>query len=141
MVSRRQIPFFTDMDVADSVGEAILASGHKLTRLRDVMLGDTADPVVAAACREGGLVLVSHNYRDFRKISKDLEVANGDFDRLSRIEMGCSQVIGAARFVAELSLIELEWAKRLADPEGQGMRIFIGDQIVRVARPPVPKGK
>lgn len=137
MASRRQIPFFTDMDVADSVGEAIIAAGHQLTRLRDVMLGDSADPVVAAACREGGLVLVSHNYRDFRKISRELEVTNGDFDRLSRIEMGCSQVIGAARFVAELSIIELEWARRLADPDGPGMRIFIGDRVVRVARPPL----
>ena len=70
MAARAVIPFFTDNDVPDSVGDVIAAAGHKLTRLRDAMLTDSADPVVAAACREHGQVLVTHNWKDFRKILK-----------------------------------------------------------------------
>ena len=133
MARRQKIPFFTDEDVADSVGDVILAAGHRLVRLRDAMIRGSADPVVATACREGGLVLVTHNYRDFRRISRDLEVTRGRFDRLHRIELICSQTIAAERFKKELPLIELEWNERGADAE-YGIRIVIGDQIVRVDR-------
>ena len=133
MARRRKIPFFTDEDVADSVGDAILAAGHKLARLREVMVRGSADPVVATACRESGLVLVTHNYRDFRRISHDLEVTRGRFDRLHRIELICSQTIAADRFRKELPLIEHEWNNHPADADF-GIRIVIGDKIVRVDR-------
>jgi hypothetical protein len=134
MGPRGPIPFFTDEDVADSVGEAIKAAGHGLTRLRDAMLRGSADPVVAAACREGGLVLVTHNYRHFRRHSRELEATQKRLDRLSRVELECSQVIAAHRFTEEIALIELEW-ERQGGPDQPGMRIAIGDKIIRLARP------
>jgi hypothetical protein len=133
MARRGKIPFFTDEDVADSVGDAILAAGHDLVRLRDVMVRGSADPVVATACREGGLVLVTHNYRDFRRISRDLEVTRGRFDQLHRIELICSQTIAADRFRKELPLIEHEWKSHPVEADF-GIRIVIGDKIVRVDR-------
>jgi len=133
MGPRGPIPFFTDEDVADSVGEAIKAAGHELTRLRDAMLRGSADPVVAAACREGGLVLVTHNYRHFRKHSRDLETTQKSLDKLSRVELECSQVIAARRFTEEVALIELEW-ERQGGSDQPGMRITIGDKVVRLAR-------
>lgn len=134
MGPRGPIPFFTDEDVADSVGRAIVSAGHDLTRLRDVMLRGSADPVVAAACREGGFVLVTHNYRHFRKHSRELETTQKSLDRLSRVELECSQVIAARRFDDELLLIELEW-ERQGGSTNPGMRVTIGDKIVRIARP------
>lgn len=133
MGPRGPIPFFTDEDVADSVGEAIKQAGHDLTRLRDAMLRGSADPVVAAACREGGLVLITHNYRHFRKHSRDLETTQKTLDRLSRIDLEWSQVIAARRIAEEMALIELEW-ERQGGPDQLGMLITIGDRIVRLAR-------
>lgn len=133
MGPRGPIPFFTDEDVADSVGTAIEQAGHKLVRLRDAMLRGSADPVVAAACREGGLVLVTHNYRHFRKHSRDLETTQKTLDRLSRIDLECSQVIAARRIAEEMALIELEW-ERQCGPDHPGMLIVIGHKIVRLSR-------
>ena len=133
MARRSKIPFFTDEDVADSVGDAIIAAGHKLTRVRDTMIRGSADPVVATASREGGLVLITHNYRDFRRITKDLQTTQRRFDRLHRIELICSQTIAAERFKKELPLIEHEWRAHSPDAEF-GIRIVIGDNIVRVDR-------
>lgn len=133
MVRRRKIPFFTDEDVPDSVGDVITAGGHKLVRVRDTMIGGSADPVVATACREASMVLVTHNYRDFRRISTDLEMTRGRFDELHRIELICSQAIAARRFKDELPLIEHEWRQHPEDAPF-GLRIVIGDNVVRVDR-------
>lgn len=93
-MSRRKviIPFFTDNDVDDALGDFLKDSGHGLVRLRDQMLTDSPDPVVAAACRENGWVLVTHNVRHFKAISQKEEHETGEPDRLCRIEMDCHQV-------------------------------------------------
>ena len=78
MAMPNPIPFFTDADVPDSVGDFLIEAGHEVTRLRHVLLNDSPDPVVATACRESGLVLVTHNYRDFRKISADFQMTKAD---------------------------------------------------------------
>jgi hypothetical protein len=120
--------------VADSVGDEITRAGHKLTRLREVMLNNTADEVVATACREGGLVLVTHNWKDFRKILKaDAVLSERYANSLCRIEMRCQQHRGAARFKTELPIIQQEYERHLASP-GQPMWIEIGDEHVRVSR-------
>ncbi|MYL97215.1 hypothetical protein GR702_05445 [Novosphingobium sp. FGD1] len=133
-MSRRKssIPFFTDNDVPDDVGRFLWDSGHDVTRLRDVMLDSSADPVVAAACRQQGLVLITHNVKHFRAIVRDHEVTRGQVDTLNRIEMGCKQIRSKARMEAALSLIEAEWAR--AEAQKTGMRIWIGDEVIRIHR-------
>lgn len=131
--ARPVISFFTDNDVADSVGVALMKGGHVVTRLRDAMLTDSPDPIVATACREGGMVLVTHNYRDFRRISSQLQVTSGRFDLLDRIELGCSQVIAARRVAEELILIEHEFIRRGGKP-GSGMRIQVRDRSLIFSR-------
>lgn len=134
MVVRKPIPFFTDNDVADSVGEAIIAAGHQLTRLRDYMLTDSPDEIVAAACRAAGLVLVTHNYRDFRQILKrEADLTKRQANHLCRIELSCKQFRGAERLSAEVALIEHEWARYRGAPD-QPMRIEIGDTFIRLGR-------
>ena len=77
-MERPCIPFFTDHNVADSVGKVILQHGHALTRLRDVMPRDSKDPLVALACVQSGQVLVSHD-NDFRDIARRLQVTQRDY--------------------------------------------------------------
>lgn len=125
------IPFFTDNDVDDQVGVFLSDSGHSVTRLRDVMLHNSADPIVAAACREAGLVLVTHNIKHFKKIVKDHEVTNAEADRLCRIELGCRQFDAVERIKGALDVIELEW-QRLE--KKAGMRIYVGDGVIRIHR-------
>ena len=129
---RSPIPFFTDNDVSDSVGDFLSESGHVVYRLRDVMLADSKDPVVAAACRESGLVLVTHNIKDFKRIVREFEVTNAQADSLCRIELGCQQYAARARIEAALTLIEAEW-RRLGRNK-IGLRAYVGDSIIRLHR-------
>jgi predicted nuclease of predicted toxin-antitoxin system len=126
------IPFFTDNDVPDAVGDLLRDSGHQVHRLREVMLTDSADPVVAATCREFGLVLITHNIKHFAAIVKQHQVSRGEMDRLCRIELGCVQPIAVERVAAALSVIEAEWDR--LGPAKAGLRIFIGDSVIRLHR-------
>lgn len=133
-MSRRKsrIPFFTDNDVPDDVGDFLRDSGHDVTRLRDVMLDSSADPVVAAACRRGGMILITHNVKHFRNIVKDHQVTRGEVDSLNRIEMGCRQIRSRARVASALSIIEAEWSR--SESQKTGMRLWIGDEVIRIHR-------
>ncbi|WP_369405440.1 DUF5615 family PIN-like protein [Novosphingobium lentum] len=125
------VPFFTDNDVDDKVGDLLRESGHQVVRLREVMLDNSPDPVVAAACREHGLVLVTHNIKHFRAIVKDYEVTRAETDRLCRIELGCEQFRAVDRVRAALEIIEYEWSRR---DSSVPIRIHIGDGIIRIHR-------
>lgn len=126
------IPFFTDNDVDNEVSDVLMDSGHMVTRLRDVMLDNSPDPVVATACREAGLVLITHNIKHFRKIVKDHEVSKSQADRLCRIELGCRQFEAVERIKCAMEIIEMEWQRLGKDKAG--LRIFIGDGIIRIHR-------
>lgn len=103
------IPFFTDQNVPDSAGNALVAAGHQLTRLRDVMDTRSPDPVIAVACSRNGQVLVSHD-SDFRVISKRLRITKRQYrDSLHRILLRCPEPDSAQRIKEALSLIEAEW--------------------------------
>lgn len=108
-----------------------MESGHELTRLRDVMLTDSADPVVAEACRQEGLVLVTQNYKDFRRIVKQRELA-GDADMLMRIELTCDDLNICDRFEAVIDAIEYEWERRAGDVGG--LRVVLGNSNISVFR-------
>lgn len=81
------IPFFTDQNVPDSVGEVLKAAGHELTRLRDVMDPTTADPIIGVACAGSGHVLVSHD-GDFRNAARRLKITQRQYQR-SLTELTC----------------------------------------------------
>lgn len=104
------IPFFTDQNVADSAGNALRDAGHQLTRLREVMLTTTVDPVIAVACAKTGHVLVSHD-KDFRQVAKRLNITQREHQKsLHRIDLRCGEPIAAARLQDAMALIEAEWA-------------------------------
>jgi predicted nuclease of predicted toxin-antitoxin system len=131
-MAHQPIPFFTDNCVPDSVGNAIIAAGHQLTRLRDCMLTDTKDPVIAIACAEGGQVLVSHD-NDFKAVAKRLQISQGQYQkRLHRVDLRCEEPSSAHRLEVAMSLIEHEWM--VANHRGHAMVIEIKDSLIRVLR-------
>ena len=113
----------------DGVGYFLEKAGHSVERLRDVMAVDSPDQVVATACRESGLVLITHNIKDFHKIVKAHEVSKKDCDRLNRIEMDCRETNDVERLSKSLEIIEFEW-NRLGQQKS-GLRISISEKVIR----------
>jgi predicted nuclease of predicted toxin-antitoxin system len=132
MGSRPCIPFFTDQDVPESVGKHLSSAGHGVTRLRDCMPDDSADPVVAITCAVNGLVLITHD-KDFRQASKRLQVTQREYRKLHRIQLRCDEVNSAKRIEQALSLIESEWLLVEKSIEHQ-MVIEITDTSIRIVR-------
>lgn len=126
------IPFFTDNDVDNKVGDFLKDSGHSVVRLREVMLDDSPDPIVAAACREHGMVLITHNIKHFKAIVKEYEITKAQADHLCRIELACRQIDAVARMQAAIGVIESEWIR--LGPTKEALRIFLGDGIIRIHR-------
>lgn len=125
------IPFFTDQNVPDSVGNVLVELGHQVTRLRDVMATTTADPIIAVACSQSGQVLVSHD-NDFKQVAKRLKITQRQYQNsLHRIQLGCPEPNGAKRIREAISLIEAEW---LLIQEGRPMVIHLKDQSIRTER-------
>lgn len=126
------IPFFTDQNVADSAGNALVAAGHTLVRLRDCMATDSPDDLVAAACLHSGYVLVSHDH-DFRGLAKRLEITQAQYrESFHRIDLRCFEPDAAARLAAALPVIELEW--RITAMAGQQMVIEVASSSIRIRR-------
>lgn len=106
-------------------------SGHEVTRLRDAILANSPDPIVAATCREAGLVLITHNVKDFKKIAKNHQISKKETDRLCRIDLGCEQFRAVDRLSTALNVIEFEWANRA---ENTPMLISVSDAVIRIHR-------
>jgi predicted nuclease of predicted toxin-antitoxin system len=102
------IPFFTDQNVPDSVGNYILESGHNLVRLRDVMPTDTKDPIIAVACEQYGQVLITHD-QDFKSSAKRLGITQKQYQGLHRVLMRCPEPMSASRLSLAMELIKREW--------------------------------
>lgn len=129
--SRTEIPFFTDQNVPDSVGRNLVSAGHGLTRLRDVMDTNTADPIIYVACSRSGHVLVTHD-KDFRDLSRRLKVTQRQYhNSMHRIQLSCAEPESANRIMDALSLIEAEW--RLT-AEGRPMVIEVTSKFIKTYR-------
>lgn len=132
MAKRPAIPFFTDQNVPDSVGRVLEEAGHKLTRLRDVMETDTADPIISVACARSGQVLVTHD-NDFRQLSKRFKITQRQYhNSLHRIQLRCLEPDSANRIKESLGLIEAEW--RVSKRSGKPMIIEIHGGSIRTLR-------
>lgn len=128
MTGGSPIPFFTDNDVEDVVGDFLKDSGHTVQRLRDVMLRTSPDPIVDANCREHGLVLVTHNYKHFKRIAHELRLSGVPIKPVSRIDMECHQSEAVERLTDLLPIIEAEWTRK----KGIGLRMSILKATVRI---------
>jgi predicted nuclease of predicted toxin-antitoxin system len=132
MIRSAPIPFFTDQNVADSVGATITELSHDLTRLRTVLATDTQDPLVALACADGGHVLVSHD-PDFKAIARRFGLTQREQRKhLHRIDLRCFEPLAAGRIREAMSLIESEW--QIALSRNAPMVIEIREQSIRTNR-------
>jgi len=131
MVERLVIRFFTDNNVPDSVGDALIEAGHQITRLREVMPTNTEDQVIEVACSRAGHVLVTHD-SDFRTTAKRLGITRRQYQhKLHRVQLRCEEPRSARRVREAMSLIEHEWA---CLQEGRPMVIEIRDELIRIVR-------
>lgn len=126
------LPFFTDQNVADSAGNALVAAGHTLVRLRDCMATDSPDDLVAATCLRSGHILVSHD-TDFKGLAKRLEITQKQYlSKFHRVDLRCFEPDAAVRLAAALPVIELEW--RLTAVTGRQMVIEIRPNNILIRR-------
>lgn len=127
----KDIPFFLDQNVPDSVGRFLLKSGHDVIYLRQCMPTDTKDPVIAIACAANGRVLVTHD-RDFRAISKRLSMTKRNARKLHRISLHCLEPNSVERVKEAISIIEFEWRRPRSG--ANQMIIEISNVAIRVVR-------
>lgn len=117
MLTDGPLSFLTDANVPDSVGNVLIARGHLVSRVRDIMAADSPDPIVAVAAIENGMILVSwdkdFNHQRFRQPR---------FAALSRIGMSGPEPKGAARIQDVIDLVEFAFARA----QGLPQRLLIG---------------
>ena len=123
-----------DNNVPDSVAAVFERHGHSVVRLREVLLTDSPDPVVAAASEEMGAVLVSAD-SDFRKqiAPRIPKGSKARFRKLSRIALRCNPPQSAQRIAKAMSLIEAELEIAQNSPDKR-MLIAIGNSYIRTER-------
>ena len=80
--------FFLDHNVAQQVADYLKGQGFQTTQLKDLLVEDTQDPVVATHCIQTGDILVTHD-NDFKTMRKRLLVANRRFRSLHCILLSC----------------------------------------------------
>lgn len=122
MARRRPLRFFLDNCVPDSVGRALIESGHHVIYQRDVIARDSKDHLVALASAENDAILVTFD-RDHRAIASRFQVSNRRLRKLSRIDFSCAEPQAANRIRLALSFIEAEWRLAL---KAKDRRMFIG---------------
>lgn len=92
------------------------------------MLANAPDPVVDANCRENDLVLITHNYKHFRRIAREHAIGGRAVKELSRIDMEIHQSAGPARIALALPHIETEWRLK----KGVGLKMSICRTVIRI---------
>lgn len=125
------IPFFTDQNVPESVPNYLEGLGHGVTRLRQVMVQNTKDPVIAFACSRAGHVLVTHD-KDFRATAKRLNITQRQYRaELHRIIMRCRFPQGVKRLTEYMETIETEWRDQ---KPGRPLFIELFDKTIKIWR-------
>lgn len=119
MTTKKPINFFTDEDVPRGIGEYLKERGHNVTRVQDKLAKGAPDPIVAASCREAGLVLVTFNFKDFEKMLRENDVlyiagkkpTKKHLKTMHRVDFGCDQHVGRAAIEKYIDIIESELSK------------------------------
>lgn len=115
-----------------SVANALIERGHDAVLVRDRLAQDAPDPLVATAAVEDGRVLVSHD-NDMRRIERKLSPAHRErFPSLSRLMLCLPEPVAAARLVAFLPIIELDF--EIATNAGTAMMFEVCERRVRLHR-------
>ncbi|WP_158965012.1 DUF5615 family PIN-like protein [Chachezhania sediminis] len=103
--------FLTDHNVPVSLGNALIAMGHDVVRISEIMPVNSPDPVVARAAIEAGRILISWD-RDFNA----QRFASPRFEQLSRIMMSGPEPSGAARLTEVFDVVEFALRRDQENP-------------------------
>jgi len=116
--------FLLDHYVPESVVRVLQSRGHVVHRVRDILLPDSPDPLIATVSEQNDWILVSADL-DFNKIAPRIPVGSkARFRRLSRISLECSEYQAAKRLQHYIDYIEFEY-RRLLETGGGPMCIVI----------------
>jgi predicted nuclease of predicted toxin-antitoxin system len=106
--------FFLDHNIAEQVAQYLNEEGFQTTRLKDVLVENSEDPVVATHCIETGEILVTHD-NDFKTMRKRLLVAGRRFLRLHVILLSCPNARAQQRLSFSMPVILALWEQIQAD--------------------------
>ena len=112
-----EMRFITDNNIQDSAGDWIGARGYTFHRVRDILLPDTADLVIAAMGDSLEAIVVSYD-KDMKSIAS--RVPDGTrrrFTKLGAIFLTCKAPRAIQRLDATWDYIEFEYARRGQVPE------------------------
>lgn len=93
--------FLTDHNVPVSLGHALVAMGHDVVKVSDVMPANSPDPVVAMAAIQDNRILISWD-RDFNA----QRLAAPRFAALTRIMMSGPEPQGATRITGVFDVVK-----------------------------------
>lgn len=130
-MAKTRIPFLVDNCVPASVNRLLANAGHDVVSVRDVAMGDAADPVIAVASCQSARVLVSTD-RDFKALAKELRVNRKNSHKLHRLAFSCPDTRIATKLEEALSLIEWEWERGGCGE--RRMEVQVSDVSIRVMR-------
>jgi predicted nuclease of predicted toxin-antitoxin system len=129
----RGLEFLIDEDVPASVARLLEGRGHGVTQARESLGRRTPDHVLAKVADTNEMVIVTCNYRDFKKLTQRRpEAGYARFRHLSLITLECEQARALERMTQVISSIEFEFAVCQARSD---RRIFVeirGDRFVIV---------
>lgn len=139
MTPKSPINFFTDEDVPRGIGEYLRGRGHNVTRLQDKIAKGSPDPIVAATCREAGLVLVTFNYKDFEKILRESDAlyiagkrpTKKHLKTMHRVDFNCDHHVGLSAIKNYIDIVESELSNT---EQSVDQRIMIGTTHCRIYR-------
>jgi predicted nuclease of predicted toxin-antitoxin system len=100
--------FFLDHNVAEQVAQYLEEEGFETIRLKDVLVEDSADPVVATHCIETGQVLITHD-NDFKTMRRRLLASGRRFRTLHVILLSCPNARARDRLAFTLPAILAVW--------------------------------
>lgn len=110
---KKQLRFFLDASVPDSVGKALADAGHPVIYHRDALAEGTKDPVVCQTAMENDAVLVAVD-ADMKHLSRRFGKTEDRFQKLNLLMCSCNAVMAAKRIAQAISLVEHEWKESQA---------------------------
>lgn len=100
--------FFLDHNVAQQVADYLQAEGFRVTLLKDVLVENTEDPIVATHCIQTGDILLTHD-NDFKTMRKRLLISRSRFRDLHCILLSCPNARARDRLQFSMPVVLALW--------------------------------
>ena len=105
--------FIIDHNAPDSVAAFLRARGHEVFLVREILMPDAPDPVIAAMGDDLEAIVVTWNHKDFKALASRMPTGTrATFRRLGRISLRCRAPRAVQRLEVAIDYIEFEYARR-----------------------------